>query len=204
MENDTVRLPNAHIHNFPMWLQSETRLPIKHNSVIIHQSLNIYGPAPTIPHLSCIICQQKWFSLRLVIHLENYRGTSYHRLLCSLYCYHRPKSGKQKSSVYSKPVLGGRQTHTYPVWELGRGKYILSDGDYCCTLNAGKLLSVCVNCGLVLQGACFYLHAASVDVTRLDSKHANQNSFVFIASFAFSSRLLITWAAATLTLNSQA
>lgn len=44
------------------WVLCESHLPIKPNSAIILQFLNIYGPVPTIPHLSFIICYQKWFS----------------------------------------------------------------------------------------------------------------------------------------------
>lgn len=118
MEHDTMGSPNAHIHNSPKPLQSETRLPIKPNSVIILQALNIYGPVPTIPHLSFIICQQNRFSLwksAILIHLENYRGTSHCWLLCSLYCYHQSKFGKQKSSVYrtASTVFGSRETDNY-------------------------------------------------------------------------------------------
>lgn len=116
---------HSHIHNSPKPLQSETRLPIKPNSVIILQALNIYGPVPTIPHLSFIICQQNRFSLwksAILIHLENYRGTSHCWLLCSLYCYHQSKFGKQKSSVYrtASTVFGSRETDNYLLWLLGR------------------------------------------------------------------------------------
>ncbi len=109
----------AHIHN-PSKPQSESRLSIKPNSVIILQSLNIYGPTPTIPQLSFIICQQKfrlWMSTTW-IHLENYRGTAHHWLLPFLYCYSQSKESKQKSSESvelqaNQCLVAGRQTQIH-------------------------------------------------------------------------------------------
>lgn len=153
MDHNTTGWPNAckftHLH-FPLsHYKSGTRFPIKSNCVIIPQILNIYVAAPTIPQLWFIICQQNQFSLwkyALLIHLENYRDTCHHCLLCSLHNNHHSKLGKQKSSVYRaarKPVFGSKRTGIYLLWLLEEWKCRLLNGVCRCALNAGKGWGVC-------------------------------------------------------------
>lgn len=102
MENDTVR----HIHKFPhmITVKASHQTQLCNNPPVFKY---LWASADDSPPLLYYLSAE-------VIHLENYMGTSYRRLLCSLYCCHPPKSGKQKSSVYrtvSEPVLGARPIH---------------------------------------------------------------------------------------------
>lgn len=153
MDHDTTGWPNAckctHLH-FPLsHYKTGTRFPIRSNSGIIPYILHIYVAAPTIPHLCFIVCQQNQFSLwksALLIHLENYRDTCHHCLLCSLHNNHHSKLGKQKSSVYRaarKPVFGSKRTGIYSQWLLEEGKCRLLNGVCRCALNAGEGWGVC-------------------------------------------------------------
>lgn len=153
MDHGTTGWPIAckctHLH-FPLsHYKTGTRFPIRSNCGIFPQILHIYVAALTIPNLCSIVCQQNQFSLwksALLIHLENYRDTCHHCLLCSPHNNHHSKLGKQKSSVYRaapKPVFGSKRTGIYLLWLLEERKCRLLNGVCRCALNAGKGWGVC-------------------------------------------------------------